>query len=132
VPSVYLLDNVVGVGGPGERLWAAIVLSQVTIDGGLKVDEGMKDAALQSPAGQVGKKPFDSVEPGRRGRGEVERPTRVPDKPSPDFGVLVAAVVVEDHMDQPAGWDVALEAVEKTQEFLVPVALLSHPHAMRL
>jgi hypothetical protein len=26
-------------------------------------------------------------------------------------------------MDQPAGWDVVLEAVEKTQEFLVPVAL---------
>ena len=26
-------------------------------------------------------------------------------------------------MDQPAGRDVALEAVQKTQEFLVPVAL---------
>jgi len=41
----------------------------------------------------------------------VERPTRVPGKPSPDFGVLVTAIVVEDHMDQPAGRDVALEAV---------------------
>ena len=53
----------------------------------------------------------------------MERPTRVPGEPSPDFGVLVTAIVVEDHMDQPAGRDVALEAVEKAQEFLVPVAL---------
>src|SRR5271170_3839793 len=46
---------------------------------------------------------------------------------SPDFGVLVAAVVVEDHVDQPADWDVALEAIEKAQEFLVPVALHALP-----
>lgn len=29
-----------GVGGPGEWLWAVVVLGQVTIDGGLEVDEG--------------------------------------------------------------------------------------------
>ncbi len=57
----------------------------------------------------------------------MERPARVPDKPSPDFGVLVAAVIVEDHVDQPAGWDVALEATEKAQEFLVPVPLHALP-----
>ena len=44
-------------------------------------------------------------------------------QPRCDFGVLVAAVIIQDHMDQPAGWDVAFEAVQKTQEFLVPVAL---------
>jgi hypothetical protein len=44
-------------------------------------------------------------------------------QPRSDFGVLVAGVIIRDHMDQPAGRDVALEAVQKTQEFLVPVAL---------
>ena len=44
-------------------------------------------------------------------------------QPCPDFGVLVAAVIIQDHMDQLAGRDVALETVQKTQEFLVPVAL---------
>jgi hypothetical protein len=44
-------------------------------------------------------------------------------QPRSDFGVLVAAVIIEDHMDQRAGRDVALEAVEKAQKFLVPVAL---------
>ena len=54
-------------------------------------------------------------------------PTRVPSKPSPDFGVLVAGVIVEGHVDQPPGWDVALEAVQKTQKLLVPVTLLHWP-----
>ena len=116
-----------GSGEADRAPWLFGASLRARSDSGLEVDEGMKDAALQSPAGEFGKKPFDSVEPGRRGRGEVERPTRVPGKPSPDFGVLVAAVVVEDHMDQPAGWDVALKAVEKTQEFLVPGALHALP-----
>jgi hypothetical protein len=30
-------------------------------------------------------------------------------------------------VDQPAGWDVAFEAVEKAQKFLVPVALHALP-----
>ena len=53
----------------------------------------------------------------------MERPARMPGQPSSDFGVLVAAVIVEDHMDQFAGRDVALEAVEKTQKLLVAVPL---------
>ena len=90
-----------------------VVFGEVAVDRGLQIDERMKDAALQPPAGQPGKKTFDRVEPRRRGWGEVKCPTRVPSKPSPDFGVLVAAVIVEDHVDQPAGRDVALEAVRK-------------------
>jgi hypothetical protein len=58
----------------------------------------------------------------------VKCPTRVPSKPSPDFGVFVAAVIVEDHVDQPTGRDVALEAVQKTQKLLVPVALHAPAH----
>ena len=57
----------------------------------------------------------------------MEGPARMAGQPRPDFGVLVAAVIVEDHVDQPAGWDVALEAVEKAQKFLVPVALHALP-----
>jgi hypothetical protein len=39
------------------------------------------------------------------------------------FRVLVAAIVVENDMDQLADRDLAPEAVEKAQELLVPVAL---------
>jgi hypothetical protein len=61
VPAVCGGDDAVGVGGPGERLWAVVVFGQVTIDGGLEVDEGIEDAALQSPAGQFGKNPSTAL-----------------------------------------------------------------------
>src|SRR5271170_7132824 len=83
----------------------------------------MKYAAFEAAAGEFGKEPLNRVKPGRRGRDEVERPPRMARQPGPDFGVLVAAVIVEDHVDQPAGRDVALEAVEKAQKLLVPMAL---------
>jgi hypothetical protein len=41
--------------------------------------------------------------------------------------MLVASAIIEDDMDQLHGRDVALEAVEKAQELLVPAAL----HACR-
>ena len=44
---------------------------------------------------------------------------------SPHLGVFLAAVIVEDDMDDFAGRDLGLDRIEKTDEFLVPVA----PHA---
>jgi hypothetical protein len=57
----------------------------------------------------------------------VERPTRALGKPTPDFGALAAAMIVEDQVDQPPGRDVAFEAVQKARKFVVPVALHSLP-----
>ena len=103
VPAACGGDDAIGVGGPGEWLCAVVVFGQITVDRGLQVDERMKDAAFEPAAGELGKEPLDSVEPGRRGRGEVERPARMAGQPSSDFGVLVAAVIVEDDVDQPSG-----------------------------
>lgn len=33
------------------------------IDGGLQIDDGMKDAIFQTPAGQLGKEALDGIEP---------------------------------------------------------------------
>ena len=63
----------------------------------------MKDAALEMAAGQLGKEPFDGIEPRGRSRDEMERPARVAAEPSANVGVFVAAIIVEDHVDQPAG-----------------------------
>jgi hypothetical protein len=79
---------------------AAIVFGEMAVDRGMEVDEGIEDAALQAAAGECGKEPLDGVEPGRRARGEVERPARMAAEPSSDFGELVAAVVGEDDVDQ--------------------------------
>src|SRR5215472_6104478 len=83
----------------------------------------MKDTAFEAATGEFGKEPFDRVEPRGRGRDEMECTARVPGEPSAHFGMLVAGVNVEDHVDQPAGRDVAFETVQEAEKLLVPMAL---------
>lgn len=46
MPSPDGGDDGVGVGGPGEGLGLDVVLAHEAVDGGLKVDDGVKDATL--------------------------------------------------------------------------------------
>ena len=41
-----------------------VVLVEEAVDGGLKVDDGSEDAALETPLGQDGEEALDGVEPG--------------------------------------------------------------------
>ena len=99
------------------------MLLDVAFDGGLQIDDGMEDAALQSLPGQGGEETLDGIEPRARCRREVEDPARVPLEPGHDLGMLVGAVVVEDDMDHLAGRHLALDGVEKADELLVTVLL---------
>ena len=86
---------------------ACVVLGEEAVDGGLEVDDGAEDAAFQSALGQHGEEALDGVEPGARGRREVEDPARMAREPLPHFGMLVGGVVVEDGVDDLAGRDLA-------------------------
>src|SRR6516164_6628601 len=83
------------------------------------------------------KKALHGIEPGCRGWGEVEGPTWMTRQPSQHLGMLVRGVIVEHGMDQFAGWHVALDGIEETNEFAMSVALhasADHPsveHAER-
>ena len=68
-------------------------------------------------------KVLDGVEPGSRGRGEVEGPTRMTRQPGQHLGMLVGGIVVEDDMDRPIGRDLALDGIEEANEFEMAVAL---------
>ena len=63
-PSVDGSDDLVGIGGPGERLWVMVGVREVAVDGGLKVDDRSEDAALQAALGQRREEGLDRVEPG--------------------------------------------------------------------
>ena len=65
----------------GEGLGVLIGLGEVAFDGGLKIDDALEDASLEPLSGQLGEKPFYGIEPGRRGRGEVEVEPRMPFEP---------------------------------------------------
>jgi hypothetical protein len=100
-----------------------VVVVEEAVDGGLEVGDGSEDATLEAALGQDGEKALDGVEPGGRGRGEVECPAEMARQPSPHDGMLVDGVVVEDRVDCLAGGDLAFDGVEKANELLMPVAL---------
>ena len=56
---------------------------------------------------------LDGVEPGGRGRREVEGPARMTRQPGQHFGMLVGGIVVD--MDRPIGRDLALDSIEESE-----------------
>ena len=48
MPSSDGCDDFVGVGDPLERLRVGVVIVEEAVDGGLQIDHGLEDAALES------------------------------------------------------------------------------------
>ena len=57
-------EDAVGGFGPDEGLGIIVVFLEVSVDGGLKVDDGAEHAATQAAAGEGGEEGLDGVEPG--------------------------------------------------------------------
>ena len=95
--------NGLGGLGPDERFGAGIVVGEISIDGGLQVGDRAEDAAADALPGHLREKVLDGVEPGGRGRREMEGPTRVTRQPSQHLGMFVGGIVVDDGVDQLAG-----------------------------
>ena len=56
-------DDFIRISGPDEGLSAFVVVGKEAVDGGLKVDERVEDAAPEAAVGQLGEEPFDGIEP---------------------------------------------------------------------
>lgn len=123
VPASDGGDDGVWVFGPMAGPRVGVGLGEEAFDGGLERDQGMKDAAFQASLGELGEEPLDRIQPGCRGRGEMEGPARVPVEPFDDLRVLVHGVVVDDGMHQLAGRHFRLDGIEEADELLVPVSL---------
>ena len=116
-------EDLVGGFGPGEGLGVGVVLGDVAMDRRLEVDDGVEGAPLESAPGECREEGLDRVQPGARGRREVKGPAGMPRQPGDDLGMLVAAVVIEDHVDHLAGRNGGLDGAQEAQELLVPVTL---------
>ena len=92
------------------------MLGEISIDGGLQVGDRAKDAAADALPRHFGEEVFDGVEPGGRGRGEMEGPARMARQPTQRFGMFVGGAVVEHGMDHLAGRDFPLDGIEKADE----------------
>src|ERR1700693_1517578 len=120
-PATSLFDDGIGVGCPDEGLGIVVGFSEVAVNGGLEIDDTAEDATLEPLPGQFGEEALDRIEPGRRGRGEVEMEPRMSLEPGADPGMLVRRVVVDDQMELPHGRGLPVNLVEKTDEFLMPM-----------
>jgi hypothetical protein len=123
VPAPDGGDDFVWIGGPCEGSGIVVGLGEEAIDGGLKVDHALEDAALEPAFAELGEEALDGVDPTGRGRCEVEGPSRMTDKPGAHLGVLVGGVIVDDGMDDLSGRDLDLDGVQEADELLMPVAL---------
>ena len=116
-------DDFVWIRGPEEGFRVGILLGDEAIDGGLKVDDGVEDATLQSSLCQLGKEAFDGIEPGTGRRREVEGKAGMAIEPLADLGMFVGGIIVEDDMHRLVAGDAGVDGVQEADELLVPVLL---------
>src|SRR5437867_9083015 len=116
-------DDFVGIGGPYEGIGLGIGLCDESVDGGLEVEDGAEDASLEAPPGELGEEAFDGVEPGRRGRREVEGEALVPGQPGANPRMGVGFVIVKNEVDIFSGGDLGFERIQEADELLMPVTL---------
>jgi uncharacterized hydantoinase/oxoprolinase family protein len=64
------------------------VIVEEAVDGGLQIDHGLEDAALETALGEGREEALDVVEPGGRGRREVECSARMARQPFSDRVVI--------------------------------------------
>ena len=95
-PAPDLLDDRVGIGSPGEGLRIFVGLGEVAVDRSLEINNAFENPSFEPLPGELGKESLDGVEPGGRGRGELEVKPPMPFEPGADLGMLVRGVVVDD------------------------------------
>ena len=113
--------------GPDERLGHVVGFGDEAADGGLKLDDRSEEAAFEPVSGELGKQAFNRIGPGAGSRGEVEGEASMPLQPSRHLGMLVSSVVVEHDVDRFVGRHLALDGIEKADEFLMPVRCMQRP-----
>ena len=67
------------------------------------------------------------VEPGGRGRGEMEMEALMPRQPGADFGMRVGGVIFNDQMHVLLSRGLAVDRIEKADELLIPWRLMHWP-----
>jgi hypothetical protein len=107
--------------------WVQRRVGKISIDGGLQLDDRAEDTAADALPRHLGEEVLDRFEPGGRGRGESKDPAWMALQPSQHLGRFVGGVVVKHRVDHLAGWDLALDGVEKANEFDMPMALHATP-----
>ena len=63
MPAPHSGYNFVRIGLPDEGSGLLVMFLDKAVDGGLQIDDGMKDAVFQPPPCELGEKALDGIEP---------------------------------------------------------------------
>src|SRR5215813_6627430 len=121
-PSSDFFDDCMRVSSPDEGLGVVVGFGEISIDGGLEINDALEHASLEPLLGQFAEEPFDGIEPGRRCRSEVEMEPRMPFEPSADLWMLMRRIIVHNEVQLPVGWSFSVDLIEKADELLMPMA----------
>jgi hypothetical protein len=116
LPSFDSSEDPFWIGRPNEGFGVGVGIGDEAVDGELQVDDGLEYSALEALARELGEEPFYRVEPGCRGRGEVEGPARMSRQPLPHPWMFVGRVIVDDCVDHFSRRDVRLDRIEEADE----------------
>lgn len=123
LPAFDSGEDALWIGGPNEGFRIGVYLGNEAVDGDMQVNDGSEHAPFETTAGELGEEAFDRIEPGCRGRSEVERPAGMPGEPLAYLWMLVGRIVVDDRVDYFPRRDLLLDRVEEANELLVAMAL---------
>jgi len=115
----------VGCCGPCEGAAFLVVVVDEVVDFGNKVFDVPEAAATDRLWGDETEPSLNLVEPGRVGGCVVNLEAGPFGEPEAHLGMLMRGIVVDDQMDGQVFWHSLIDALEKAQKLLMPVAWLA-------
>jgi hypothetical protein len=113
-----------GIGGPGEDLGPSLVSRRKRLMAAWSSTIEPNAPRLRRHLLSFAKKPSTALSQ----KAEVGvHGSRMTIEPGPCLGMLMRPVIVEDHVDDSADWNLGLDGVQEADKFLVPVALHAAP-----
>ncbi len=103
--------------GPNEWVRIRVVYSNELFNGGDKIRCAAERATSNTLAGDLPKPSFNKIEPRGRSRREAAMKAWMLFQPCLDPGVIVRAIVVQDHMDRQAFGSFTVNLPQKLPEF---------------
>ena len=98
------------------------MIVDIVSDGSNQCRHILERASTNSLDGNLAEPTLDQVQPGTGCWNKVQMQPWVPFEPRLYPGMLVGAVIVYDQMQVKSGWNLSVYCLEKTNEFLMPMA----------
>ena len=110
-----------------RRVWVGIVVSEVFHDGALELGDAFEGATANAVSSDLGEEALDHVEPGSRGRREVQIEARMRLEPALYGRRLMGGIAVDDQVEVETGRGAMIDQLEKAQELSMPVRGIQVP-----